>query len=555
MRSTRSLLRWARATRPVSRRTVAVFGAGVAGLTAAHELAERGFAVTVYERKAIGGRARSTPPPGLDVALPAERGLRIRPGLDRNLTETMRRIPFPGNPNGCDDNLTSASSHRHTAVISGCRDRLPITPTEFIGAVAGVLGESGLSPGEASFAARKLGVYATSCEERRLGQWEYASWGDYVRIEGSSPAYRRVVADGLIRHLTPLRSGEVSAHSVGVVAESSVWSGMTTGRHDDRVLNGPASERWLEPWARHLRRLGVRFEVGWELSAFDTEGRDVVAATVTDRAGGRRTVESDWYVSAIPVDKFNNVLTDRMISTDSGLAGVRRLRTRWSSALQFYLREPVPATTGPVHHLDSPWALTSVSPARFWPGGMTRYGDGTVQDCLSTIVSDWSSPGMFDKRPAKACTPAEIAAETWAQVKAHLVEQGTVLRDEMLHSWRLDPAVIGSGTSGAYHDEPTFVPGPGSWSNRPASATGFGNLFLAGDWVRTDVNVASLEGANEAGRRAVNALLGAAGAGSPVAVHEPVRPAWADPFRVIDRGRYRSGLRNVFDVTDTRASG
>ncbi|MFJ1456743.1 FAD-dependent oxidoreductase [Nocardia sp. N2S4-5] len=33
------------------RNTVAVFGGGVAGLTVAHELAERGFSVTVYERR------------------------------------------------------------------------------------------------------------------------------------------------------------------------------------------------------------------------------------------------------------------------------------------------------------------------------------------------------------------------------------------------------------------------------------------------------------------------------------------------------------------------
>ncbi|WP_460503455.1 FAD-dependent oxidoreductase, partial [Hymenobacter agri] len=31
--------------------TVAIFGGGVAGMSAAHELAERGFAVAVYERQ------------------------------------------------------------------------------------------------------------------------------------------------------------------------------------------------------------------------------------------------------------------------------------------------------------------------------------------------------------------------------------------------------------------------------------------------------------------------------------------------------------------------
>ena len=36
----------------------------MAGLAAAHELIERGFEVTVYERKALGGKARSIPVPG-----------------------------------------------------------------------------------------------------------------------------------------------------------------------------------------------------------------------------------------------------------------------------------------------------------------------------------------------------------------------------------------------------------------------------------------------------------------------------------------------------------
>jgi 15-cis-phytoene desaturase len=44
---------------------VIVLGGGVAGMSAAHELAERDFDVTVYETRPIpGGNARSMPVPG-----------------------------------------------------------------------------------------------------------------------------------------------------------------------------------------------------------------------------------------------------------------------------------------------------------------------------------------------------------------------------------------------------------------------------------------------------------------------------------------------------------
>src|ERR687891_1064650 len=86
---------------------VAILGGGVAGLTAAHELAERGFEVVVLEARDIpGGKARSLPVPGSGTGgradLPAEHGFRFFPGFYRHRPDTMARIP---------DGTRTAASH------------------------------------------------------------------------------------------------------------------------------------------------------------------------------------------------------------------------------------------------------------------------------------------------------------------------------------------------------------------------------------------------------------------------------------------------------------
>ena len=61
---------------------VIVIGGGVGGLTAAHELVERGLEVHVYEARATwGGKARTQPVPGTGTGgrrdLPGEHGFRF----------------------------------------------------------------------------------------------------------------------------------------------------------------------------------------------------------------------------------------------------------------------------------------------------------------------------------------------------------------------------------------------------------------------------------------------------------------------------------------------
>src|SRR6516225_1087733 len=90
---------------------VVILGGGVAGMSAAHELIERGFEIVVLERRdAAGGKARSlhvtddvdgrsghqlagNAVGSIGHRLPGEHGFRFFPGFYKHVIDTMRRIP------------------------------------------------------------------------------------------------------------------------------------------------------------------------------------------------------------------------------------------------------------------------------------------------------------------------------------------------------------------------------------------------------------------------------------------------------------------------------
>ena len=80
----------------------------------------------------------------------------------------------------------------------------------------------------------------------------------------------------------------------------------------------------------------------------------------------------------------------------------------------------------------------------------------------------------------------------------------------------------------------------GSWSDRPEATTRIANLMLAADYVRTNTDLATMEGANEAARRAVNAILDATGSPAPrCEVFELTEPSILRHARRLDRVRWR----------------
>jgi uncharacterized protein with NAD-binding domain and iron-sulfur cluster len=211
----------------------------------------------------------------------------------------------------------------------------------------------------------------------------------------------------------------------------------------------------------------------------------------------------------------------------------------------YYLDKDVSIVPGHSLYIDSPWALTSVSQRQFWPDyDLTKYGDGRVEGILSVDISDWFTPGVLYGKKAIECNRCEIKEEVWEQLKRHLNDDAVhELEDANVVDWFLDPAITWPNPHTATNLEPLLINTAGSWDYRPEATTGIANLFLASDYVRTHTDLATMEAANEAARRAVNGILDASRSrAKPCGVWELDEPFIFEPLKAYDRVRFHLGL-------------
>ena len=550
---------------------VIVLGGGVAGMSAAHELIERGFEVLVLERGQLaGGKARSIPVTddgagtsgheradtgvsSIEHRLPGEHGFRFFPGFYKHVIDTMQRIPSF-------DGRVAADHLVPTTRVGFTQYGKPtfLIPSYFPrtgGDVGTLLSDAllafgpviGLSPEELAFFGARFWQILTSCEERRIGEYEGISWWEFIDAEPRSPSYQKFLATGFTRSLVASKARRASARTVGDMFMQMMLTFLEpTSGSADRLLDGPTNLVWIDPWCSYLESRGVQYVRESEVIEILCDSQRVTGVAVR-RQGQRTLVEGDYYVAAIPLERIAALINERMLAIDPALGNLSRLapNVEWMNGLQFYLRRDLPIAHGHVIHIDSEWALTSVSQIQFWRSiSPDQFGDSDVRGVLSVDISNWDAPGL-NGRSAMQCSREEVMREVWAQLKRSVNIDREVLRDEDLHSWFLDPDIqlSGSGSGLLTNAEPLLVNLVNTWALRPEAATRIPNLFLASDYVRTYTDLATMEGANEAARRAVNGLLDATDFVGPRCGVWPLhQPEILVPLQRHDAARYAAGL-------------
>ena len=554
----------------MTRLAVAIIGGGVAGMSAAHELLRRSgqpveYDITIYDANPnrCGGKARSIPVPnsGTDGRedLPGEHGFRFFPGFYRHLPNTMQHIPY-GDPAGkgnvfknlmVADRLEIPRHNQPPLVISA---RFPKTLGDLITDFKAVfLDNTGLTSEMIEFFAERIWQILTSCHERRLEQYEKITWREFLEPErfDKNQEYIDLLIDGLSRSLLANDPSIASLRTTGDTNVQLILGMVEPGHPTDRLLNGPTSKVWLDPWFDYLTGRGVTYHLGHKAKEIVFAGGQVESVTI-ESAAGPIEVKADYYIFALPVERMAELLAAS--PSGNGLVpafahiGELSDNVRWMNGVQFFLYEDVPITHGHLLFADSPWAITGISEAQFWSQEhLQNAGDGTVRGVLSFCISEWDKKGRFNKKKARHCTDKELAEEVWEEVKQAVNAGGKeLIKNSNRHSWFFDPDIVDHENGGVLtlsDSEPLFINEINSWEKRPDVEIGVPNMLLASDYIRTYTDVACMEAANEAARRAVNALLQMTGSrADPCELWPLHEPAIFAPFRWHDKRRFEQGL-------------
>ncbi len=464
--------------------TAVVVGGGIAGMSAAVVLAERGVTVTVLEAEpTLGGRLGAWPEALPDGTQMNEHGFHAFFRQYYNWRSILRRVdpalaflaPIPGYP-----------------VLSGQ------WPTEEFGKLppappANLLTLLLRSP------SLRLADLRTMDRDAALPLLTYDPVGTYAEFDGATadelltslrlPDRARAMLFEVFSHSFFNHEAEMSAAEM--IAQFHFYLlGNPEGLAFDCPDEDYATAIW-QPLTRHVEKHGGRIVTGTAATSLRR-----------DAAGWRVATTDQAYEARHVVLAVDPPALAALVEASPGLAGV---------APELVARAPDFGRPGPPYAVARYWCDGDVDAGRAVFSGVSRQptlDSVTLYHRLENESRRWAerTGGSVVELHAYACEPDVAAEELAERMRAELTAlwpEAARLRARELRA-RVEARA------------PAFTPGSNAW--RPGVRTDADGLYLAGDGIRTEFPSALMERSAATGILAANHILRAEGGAA-----EPVR--------------------------------
>lgn len=522
---------------------IIIIGAGIAGLTVAHELVEKGFQVEVYEKGEVaGGMARSV---RTSKGVPSEHSWRGYAPFYFNTFEIMSRIPIQKKL--CDYEKIERDIITFKGEKYDITDFVPKHP-------GGTIIKKSLSTSDplekvwkdSNVAWHMKNPYVLSILEKykidskvppdvldNLAKSEIefklltnktdgdttVSFIDYPYLSYLFVKYaivnkRRNNETKLIDVVWPLRESSkqylldyVSGPGYGFDKNTIstnhyfcfVFQQFYTGNRSWQVMNQPTSEAWIDPWVELLMSKGVKFHFNSKLTSLAPDGAII----------NGKLVQGDEYVSAIPpvIEDPNDQISFRL--------GFNTKISFEAHNIAFVL-------------LDSEYNITFYPQDEHWSKDVN----------LGPVVSLWSGTIINGKNAVKL-RPSELIKEIKRQVLQSKYIKNFISESDIIYSEIFEDWYWNSKLERLVSKNPKWVNHVNEF--RPLNITEYPNVWNAGAHTKTTIDIWSMESAVESGKLASNLILEKYNLKKCLVIHHDINIGKIDdPF-------YDMGLPHIID--------
>lgn len=497
---------------------VIVCGAGIGGLTVAHELAKHGIDVVVYERNSeIGGLARSAYYVKNGYNYPVEYSWRVYGTGYKNLLRLLKEIPLlTNNARSVFNNLVKAATYIFPRTN---KPELIFSPNseQNYKAINFPLTED--------LKILEKILLCTTMSTGRLNSFDHLTWREFCADLSPEASNYLVKMWGPVLGMDPTyMSFSVVARFVGVIAAKH------TGLADAVFLmNQPTSEGWFANWTAALEATGhVTLKTNVELQDLSVTKKHINSLTLRNTITNEIFVDTaDYIVCGLGVEAIAAIVAKNpALAADQALTNtieLARVSHQVQLSVQIFLSQSFvyPTDQPPILYLpDSPWALIIEDQSLVW--GQTHSADPRVKAVLSVGICQTDAPGSLHKKAFTACTKLEIEQEVIAEIskayaasKIRLTDGHELSPSDVVLFYLWDSFTFDIKTKQLSTWEPKFSNNAGSLQYQPTTTTTIDNFLFATAYTKTQRFIYSMESATEAGLAAANVILARANIAKP----------------------------------------
>lgn len=264
------------------------------------------------------------------------------------------------------------------------------------------------------------------------------------------------------------------------------------------VMNAPTNEAWIDKWVDLLRSKGVKFNFSSKLDSIKTDSNIINSITINGL-----NVLGDEYIIAINPNNLEEIFR-KSAMTDLELIHKNISTTNHQISFRLGFNKKLGLDKKGYVLMDSPWNITFYPQEKFWDPAV-YLGDGILSLISGTVIVSYQK-GLNGKT-AMECNIPEFMEEVVNQFfnNSEFTKNVNASIDNITHT-SISPDYYWNGSTLETKNK-KWVNNTTNEKYRPDNKTEYSNMYLAGAHTRTSFNIWSMEGAIESGKLASNLIL------------------------------------------------